>query len=355
MADGPRVLVISNMVPSADAPQYGVFVRRQVDALADDGARVRLVGLERTDSGGLATPRKYATLWRRAAAAARALSPEVIIAHYLVPTGSIARRIARRRGVPYIVIAHGGDVAHAERSGIAARAVRDALRGAAAIVAVSPDLARRVSAFADGRPIEVIDVGVDRSLFTPGPMVAGAFGREPSRPLVVQVGNLIERKNPERLAAAVAEVRSRRGGGELWIAGDGPLAERLRGLPHVRLLGAVAADRIPDLLRTADVAALVSLREGYGLGALEAVACGVPLVVSADVPVAADLPVSAAIGVDQYDVGAIADGIERALGLTRDDPAGQAVADTHATTAQARRLLDLVERVRHAPSAAPQR
>lgn len=346
MADGPRLLVLSNMVPSPTAPQYGVFVRRQVDALADLGARVRLVGLERTASGAVATPRKYATLWREAAAAAQAISPEVVIAHYAIPTGSIARRIARRRGVPYIVIAHGGDVAHAERSGVAARMVRHALRDANAIVAVSPDLARRLSAFTAGRPIEVIDVGVDRSSFRPGPATGVAFGPEPSRPLVVQVGNLIERKNPDRLADAVSEVHRRRGGGELWIAGDGPLAERLRGLPHVRLLGAVAADRIPDLLRSADVAALISLREGYGLGALEAVACGVPLVVSADVPVAADLPASAAVPVDQYDVVSIADGIERALALPRNDPAGQAVADAHATTIQARRLLDLVERAR---------
>jgi glycosyltransferase involved in cell wall biosynthesis len=162
---------------------------------------------------------------------------------------------------------------------------------------------------------------------------------------VVQVGNLIERKNPERLALAVAEVRRRRGGGELWIAGDGPLAERLEGLPHVRLLGAVAADRIPDLLHRADVAALVSLREGYGLGALEAVACGVPLVVSRTVPVAEDLPVTAAIPVDPLDEQAIADGIERALDLRRDDPAGQSVADLHAVDRQAERLLALLERI----------
>jgi teichuronic acid biosynthesis glycosyltransferase TuaC len=346
MAGSPRVLVLSNMVPSPVAPQYGVFVRRQADALSALGVRVRVVGLERGESGALATPRKYAALWRRAAAAVRTFSPEVVIAHYVVPTGSIARRIARRGGIPYIVIAHGGDVAHAETSGVAARLMRHALRDAAAVVAVSPELAERVRPFAGDRPIEVIDVGVDRALFRPGEVDGARFAPAASRPLIVQVGNLIERKNPERLAAAVAEVRRRRGGGELWIAGDGPLAARLQDLAHVRLLGAVVADDIPDLLRHADAAALVSLREGYGLGALEAVACGVPLVLSADIPVAADLPPTSAVPVDQYDVQAIADGIERALDLVRNDPAGQAIADAHATTVQAQRLLDLVERTR---------
>lgn len=340
-----RVLVVANMRPSPQAPQYGIFVERQADALRACGADVLLVGLERSGSGLLATPRKYLRLRAEVRAAIASFRPDVVVAHYLIPTGAIVRRAARRAGVPYVVIAHGGDVTHAERMRPIARVTRTVLADATAIVAVSDALARRLAVFAHERAIDVIDVGVDRRLFRPGAST-WEDGTEPTRPLVVQVGNLIERKNPERLARAVAELHRRRGGGELWIAGDGPLAERLQGLPHVRLLGAVPADRVPALLRHADVAALVSLREGYGLGALEAVACGVPLVVSRDIPVAADLPSSAAIPVDQRSETAIVDGIEQALALARDDPAGQAVADAHATSTQARRLLDLVERVR---------
>jgi teichuronic acid biosynthesis glycosyltransferase TuaC len=341
MTAPPRLLVVANMRPSAQAPQYGVFVERQVEALRGLGADVAFIGLERSGSGVLATPRKYLRLRSAVRAAVAERRPDAIIAHYLVPTGAIVRPVARRAGIPYVVVAHGGDVTHAERLRPIARAAQRVLADAGAIVAVSDALAHRVAAFAPGRSIEVIDVGVDRRIFRPGaPTLEGAVS--PSRPLVVQIGNLIERKNPERLARAVAEVRRRRGGGELWIAGDGPLADRLRDLPHVRLLGAVPADRIPGLLCGADVAALVSLREGYGLGALEAVACGVPLVVARDVPVAADLPASAAVSVDQYSEASIADGIEQALTLVRDDPAGQAVADRHDVDRQAQRLLALV-------------
>ena len=161
----------------------------------------------------------------------------------------------------------------------------------------------------------------------------------------MQIGNLIERKNPERLAAAAERLFAERGGGELWIAGTGPLAEQLEGLPHVRLLGAVRPDRVPSLLRGADAATLVALSEGYGLGALEAVACGVPVVVSQTAPVARDLPASAAVQVDPFNEDAILAGLRAALALARDDPAGQATADAHADVVQARRLADLLERV----------
>lgn len=337
-----RVLVVSNMLPSADAPQYGVFVARQTAALEQAGCVVELVGLERRATGRGGSARKYAGLRRDGAHAANRMRPDVVLAHYLVPTAQVARRAARVAGAPYVLVAHGGDVAHLERSRPLRLATRRAVRGAAQVVAVSQPLAERLRAACPGVEPVVIDTGVDRVRFRPGPGDATAFGAQPSRPLVVQVGNLIERKNPERLARAVERLRAETGGGELWIAGDGPLAERLAGLDHVRLLGAVAPERIPDLLRAADAAALVALSEGYGLGAIEAVACGVPLVVSETAPVAGELPSSAAVRVDPHDEDAILAGLRQALALDRADPAGQAVADRHADVVQARRLLDVL-------------
>lgn len=340
-----RVLVVSNMLPSATAPQYGVFVVRQTAALQQAGCVVELVGLQRSVGGRFDLPARYLGLERSTTCSADRFRPDVILAHYLMPTGLIARRVARRLRVPYVLTAHGGDVTHAERSRPLRAATRIAVSGAITVIAVSQDLGDRLTALYPGLQPEVIDMGVDRALFHPGTGDLSSFGPPPSRPLVVQVGNLIERKNPERLARAVERLHNERGGGELWIAGDGPLADQLRGLPHVRLLGAVAPERIPDLLRGADVAALVALSEGYGLGALEAVACGVPLVVSQAAPVARDLPASAAVVVDPHSEDAILAGLRAGLALARDDPAGQLAADAHADVVQARRLADLLRRV----------
>ncbi len=345
-----RVLVVSNMVPSVAVPQYGVFVTRQTAALEQAGCSVEIVGLEQHTTGKVGTLRKYAGLRSAGVHAADRMQADVVLAHYLVPTAVIARRVARSVGARYVLVAHGGDVAHLERSGGLRFTMRRAILGAAAVVAVSQELADRLVAVYPGLHVEVINTGVDRFLFRPGVGDLSSFGPAPQRPLIVQVGNLIERKNPERLARAAARLFTEQGGGALWIAGTGPLDQQLKTMPHVRLLGAVAPTKIPDLLRGADVATLVALSEGYGLGALEAMACGTPVVVSQQAPVAHDLPATAAIRVDPYSEDAILVGLRAALQLQHNDAAGQAAADAQADVVQVRRLADLLIEVARKPS-----
>ncbi|MCX6392864.1 MAG: glycosyltransferase [Actinobacteria bacterium] len=345
MRDSLRVLVVSNMIPSLEVPQYGVFVARQTRALEQNGCTVEIVGLQKQATGKLGTARKYNGLRNRGAHAADRMQPDVVLAHYLTPTALMARRAAKAAHAPYVLVAHGGDVTHLERSKALRTSMRRAIRGADRIVAVSPALAERLEAVYPGLEIDVINTGVDRVLFRPGAADLSPYGAPPQRPLIVQIGNLIERKNPERLARAAQRLFAERGGGELWIAGSGPLEETLRGMSGVRLLGAVSPEQVPVLLRGADAAALVALSEGYGLGALEAVACGVPLVVSSTAPVARDLPETAAVRVDPTSEDAILDGLRAALSLPREDPAGQAKADAQADVVQARRMLDLLTAV----------
>ena len=343
-----RVLVVSGMRPSTADPQYGIFVERQAQALRRLGAEVELVGLPRSPSGGLRTVRKYASLALRVRAAARRRRPDVVLAHLLVPPGEIGRRAARGR-VPLVVAVHGQDVENARSSPRVRRLSERVLGAAAACVVVSEDLAERLRAVcAVPCPLHVLDVGVDIAAFAPGDreVATAALGLgEPSRPLVVQVGHLEPWKDPLALAEAVARLRARTGSGELWLAGGGSLADVLRGRPHVRLLGVVDPAEIPRLYRAADCAALVSQREGYGLAAIEAVACGTPLVVSSAAPVARDLPADAAVVVPPGDVEAIERGIEAALALPRASEAGQAVAAAHGLDRQTRRLLDLLDAV----------
>jgi glycosyltransferase involved in cell wall biosynthesis len=339
-----RVLVVSGMRPSAADPQYGVFVARQADALRRIGADVELVGLPRSPSGGLRTARKYATLLVRARLAVRR-RPDVVLAHLLVPPGEIARRATRGR-IPFVVAVHGQDVENARSSPRLRRASERVLAACAACVVASDDLADRLREACDVPcPVHVVDVGVDTTAFRPGDAdvaLAALALPEPVRPLVVQAAHLEPWKDPLALAEAVGRLRERTGGGELWLAGEGSLRQQLEGRPHVRLLGVVDPDAVPRLYRAADCAALVSRREGYGLAAIEAVACGTPLVVSSAVPAAADLPADAAVVVEPGDAEAIEAGLEAALRLPRASPAGQAVAAAHALDRQAARLLEIL-------------
>jgi glycosyltransferase involved in cell wall biosynthesis len=148
---------------------------------------------------------------------------------------------------------------------------------------------------------------------------------------VVQVGV----KNGAALAQAVAGL-----GGELWLAGRGEAVE------GARMLGLVPPQDVPRVLRAADVAAFVPEREGYGLGALEAMACGLPVVVSRTIPVAADLPAACTVLVDPGDPAAIGAALGTALGMARDHPAGQETADRNSVDAMAARLLQALDRLR---------
>jgi glycosyltransferase involved in cell wall biosynthesis len=331
-----RLVLVTQMWPTATAPQLGAFVERQARALETLGVDV-VVAAAVDGRRGIAGVGRHLRL----AEAARRVSPgaDAVLAHYLFPAGAAARRAARRAGAALIVTAHGTDVANAESSRVLRWLTQRVLDDADAVICVSDNLKQRLTAICNiTAPVHVIDMGVSTDVFHPGDrdLAAAALGEMPQRPLIVQVG----RKNVDRLVEAVAIVRTKHPTATLWVAGGQPSTDASR---HVRFLGSVAPSRVGRLLRAGDCACLVSEREGYGLAALEAVACGVPTVVSVTAPVARDLPATCAVTADPLSPAAIADAIERALRLSRDDAAGLAVAQRHAVAAQAERVLAVID------------
>src|ERR671939_102339 len=155
-----RILLVSQMYPGPEEPDYGVFVRDLADALERRGNEVERAVLT-SRSGGRA---KYARLAARVLAAARRFRPEVVHAHFLVPTGLLAG-IATR--APLVVTAHGQDVANiGEIPGVRA-ATAAVIRRASAVVAVSDYLRRELEAkvpSARGKT-QVVDSGVDLARF----------------------------------------------------------------------------------------------------------------------------------------------------------------------------------------------
>jgi glycosyltransferase involved in cell wall biosynthesis len=103
------------------------------------------------------------------------------------------------------------------------------------------------------------------------------------------VGRLIERKGLEVLFRAF----ERFPGGELWIAGDGPLAEIAAAAaaadPRIRILGHVDGQDLPALYADVDALIVPSLYEPWGLVVHEGLGNGIPVIASDQVAAADDL------------------------------------------------------------------
>src|ERR671924_272327 len=91
------------MYPGPDDPDLGAFVAQLDGALEARGHELERAVLD-TRGGG---KRRYLTLARRARAASRRFRPDVVYAHFLVPSG-LAAALASR--APLVVTAHGRDV-----------------------------------------------------------------------------------------------------------------------------------------------------------------------------------------------------------------------------------------------------
>jgi glycosyltransferase involved in cell wall biosynthesis len=103
------------------------------------------------------------------------------------------------------------------------------------------------------------------------------------------VGRLIERKGLEVLLEAFERVD----GGELRIAGDGPLREMVEAAaardPRIRLIGHTAGEELARAYQDADVLVVPSLYEPWGLVVHEGLAYGLPVIVTDEVGAADDL------------------------------------------------------------------
>lgn len=232
----------------------------------------------------------------------REWGPDVIHQHFGVWT-TPAADAARACDVPWVTTLHGADVFAALGT---TRAPMQAwhrhnfsrmCREADLVLAVSHYLAgKAVEAGVPASRLEVLHQGVDTDFFRParpGDPTApedptGPGSPSSALPLVLHVGALSPAKGIDDLIEASLALRPRLPHG-LVLVGDGPLRPRVeeaaRHHPHIHLAGPTDRAGVRAWMSRADVLALVSKeshgrREAAGLVALEAQACGTPVVVN---------------------------------------------------------------------------
>jgi glycosyltransferase involved in cell wall biosynthesis len=209
---------------------------------------------------------------------------DAIDAHYFYPDGVAAVWLGRTLGLPTVVTARGTDINLIPQNALPRALIRRAIGDAAALITVSAALARELIRLgAPEEKVRVLRNGVDLALFQPLDRATARNRLGFTRPTLLSVGSLIERKGHHRVIEAMASLAEF----DLVIVGDGPERDRLaalvarRGLTQrVRLLGARPHDDLAAIYSAADILVLASSREGWANVLLEAMACGTPVVAS---------------------------------------------------------------------------
>ena len=237
--------------------------------------------------------------WRGVLAAARrviAKMPDqqfdLVLATFAYPHGLAARHLASDMGVPYIVKVRGTDLHGLPDRGWRPTHCALALQGAAAVIAVSSnlaDIAERLGV--DRKSVHLLPNGVDRDRF---PILSqkearSRVGAATDRRILLFVGRLHHVKGIDVLIGALEALKGSSGTREVTavFAGDGPMRGWIeretarRGLSDsVQLLGHVSRENVALWMNAADVLVLPSRNEGCPNVVLEALCCGTPVVAS---------------------------------------------------------------------------
>ncbi len=255
-----RVLVVTNFMPDAAAPQRGRWVRDQVDEVRRRGFEVDLFEFARGRDEYLPATRRLRALLRRERF-------DLIHAHY-----GLAGWVARLAGAkPLVVTFHGTDVRH--------HLVGHLSRRLAWRVDLVAGVSRKLFEPEDGRPglppvpgSAVLPCGPDLRRFEPMPRAEARrrLGLDPDGSYLFFPADPARPEKRHDRAAAVATASE---------------ADLLTG-------GSIEPEEMPIWINAANAVLVTSDYEGFGMAAVEALACEVPVL-------------STAVGIAPYALGGI--------------------------------------------------
>ncbi len=242
-----RVLVVTNLYPYPGAPDFGTFVRDEVESIRGLGVHVDVFFFDGRSSRWnylKAYPAFWKTLGRG--------RYDLVHAHYTL-SGLVARAQLK---VPVVVTIHGIEVILPWVK----EASRFLARTADAVIVTS----RRVRSDLGWNRAEIIPPGIDLNIFRPMPVLEARkeLGLSPGKRYVLFAGKPRPEKRFLAIREAVRRLRETVLEAELLVA---------TGMPH---------NQVPLYMNAADVLVLASRYEGSPMVVKEAMACNLPIVVT---------------------------------------------------------------------------
>jgi len=230
---------------------------------------------------------------------------DLLHVHYAIPhsvSAMLARAMAAPRRLPFITTLHGTDITLVGSDRSFLPLTKFSIEKSDGVTAISHYLKKRtVEEFDVKRPIEVIPNFVNCDLYArrENPELRAEWAPS-GEPILMHLSNFRAVKRVTDVVEIFARVREKMAA-KLVLIGDGPergaveyLVRKKKLKADVLLLG--KQDRVYDLLGLADLFLLPSDNESFGLAALEAMACEVPVIGTA----AGGMPEVVEHGVDGY-------------------------------------------------------
>jgi teichuronic acid biosynthesis glycosyltransferase TuaC len=316
-----NVLWITSTYPSDEQPGAGVFHETQVQALAKLGVEVTVICPVPRNPAMLRSVKKqyqlheeipfvykrkgivvyrprYTALpgqlrWsqpdKRIASVilqtmkAQKLKPDLIHAHFAMPSGGAARWVANEHRLPWLLTLHGSDVnVYPHYSLSAKRAFIQSVQSATQVIAVGESLQDKTKTMT-GRTCTVLPIGVDLARFQrpeqPKQLLRKLLQLPRDKKLITFVGRLTEAKGVFELEEAINRLPKEVA---VVFVGEGPAQEKLRQHPdrgtRLFLVGQVENARVKDYLGASDAFALPSYTEGLPTVVIEALALKLPVI-----------------------------------------------------------------------------
>jgi glycosyltransferase involved in cell wall biosynthesis len=325
-----KILTFTTLWPNSRQPSHGLFVRERVLAMAERSeitviAPVPWVpswigrisdryrkyhGIERKETVGPVTvyhprfltfPKALKSLdgilmavsvWVFFRRERLAWDFDLVDAHWLYPDGTAALLLARNRGTPTVVTVRGDDIRTFSRYFLRRLQLKYTLRNSAWVWTVCDDLRQWVERITPGvTRLGVSLNGVDTKKFHPRDRVEcrRKLGLPEDRTILISVGR-IEPAKGQHLMMESLRILSVGGDYLLVFVGpvdDGNYANKMRdcasrdGLEsRIVWAGVVGHDALGDWLCSAEIFVMASENEGCPNSLLEAMACGIPVVVT---------------------------------------------------------------------------
>lgn len=181
---------------------------------------------------------------------------------------------------PYVIWAQGSDVyLPGKFTKLISKTV---MKNASVVIALSEDMKRKINDIYTGKNIIILPNGIELEAFKE---VYARKQYHKTGKTIIFVGTLRPVKGLNYLIKAMSIIHKKSSDVNLLIVGDGPDREKLQTLVQdlnlqdcIFFAGRVSNDKIPEYMAQADIFALPSLSESFGIVNIEAMASGLPIV-----------------------------------------------------------------------------